>query len=193
MNIGQQKRTAKEVLDKVKVLDYRAIIAGGAPRDWYFNNIANDIDIFYYHEDGEWGLDNIRRQVGLLKVLVGVDNIDAIGFNSALGKDKQIPEDDFNNYLKNPDIVNVFECVIEGVKFQFIQLKKRNVNVNKFAYNMCQAWSNGEWIETTYMFDLGVKKQLLIETDVLYANTNKFKQKMVAKFPTYDYISKGEM
>ena len=28
MNIEEQKRIAKEVLDKVKVLDYRAIIAG---------------------------------------------------------------------------------------------------------------------------------------------------------------------
>lgn len=52
MNIVQQKRIAKEVLDKVKVLDYWAIIAGGAARDWYFNNLANDIDIFYYHEEG---------------------------------------------------------------------------------------------------------------------------------------------
>ena len=64
MNIEQQKRIAKEVLDKVKVLDYRAIIAGGAARDWYFNNLANDIDIFYYHEEGRYCLDNIRREVG---------------------------------------------------------------------------------------------------------------------------------
>lgn len=67
MNIEQQKRIAKEVLDKVKVLDYRAIIAGGAARDWYFNNLANDIDIFYYHEEGRYCLDNIRKEVTLLK------------------------------------------------------------------------------------------------------------------------------
>ena len=193
MNIEQQKRIAKEVLAKVKVLDYRAIIAGGAARDWYFNNLANDIDIFYYHEEGKWYLDNIRREVGLLKVLLGVDHINVLGFNSAKGQNNAEIEDDFNNYQKNPDIVNVFECVIEGVKFQFIQLKKQNVNINKFAYNMCQAWSNGEWIKTTNMFDLGVKKELLIETGELYSNTNKFKQKMISKFPHYDYISKGEM
>lgn len=193
MNIEQQKRIAKEVLDKLKVLDYRAIIAGGAARDWYFNNLANDIDIFYYHEEGRWCLDNIRREAGLLKVLLGVDNIDVIGFNSALGEEKAAPKDDFNNYLKNPDIVNVFECTIKGVKFQFIQLKERNVDVNKFAYNMCQAWSNGDWIQTTKKFDLGVKKQLLVETCELYSNTEKFKQKMIAKFPDYDYLSKGEM
>ena len=193
MNIEEQKRIAKEVLDKVKVLDNQAIIAGGAARDWYFKNLANDIDIFYYHEEGRYCLDNIRKEVTLLKVLLGVDHIDVIGFNSGVETDKQIPEDDFNNYLKNPDIVNVFECVIEGVKFQFIQLKERNVNINKFAYNMCQAWSNGEWIQTTKMFDLGVKKELLIETGELYSNTNKFKRKMISKFPNYDYISKGEM
>ena len=193
MNIEEQKRIAKEVLDKVKVLDNQAIIAGGAARDWYFKNLANDIDIFYYHEEGRYCLDNIRKEVTLLKVLLGVDHIDVIGFNSGVETDKQIPEDDFNNYLKNPDIVNVFECVIEGVKFQFIQLKERNVNINKFAYNMCQAWSNGEWIQTTNMFDLGVKKELLIETGELYSNTNKFKRKMISKFPNYDYISKGEM
>ena len=193
MNIEQQKQTAKKVLSKIKALDSRAIIAGGAARDWYFNNLANDIDIFYYHEEGKYCLDNIRREVGLLKALLGVDQIDVIGFNSAKGKDKAEPEDDFNNYLKNPDIVNVFECVIEGVKFQFIQLKQRNVNVNKFAYNMCQAWSNGEWIQTTKMFDLGVKKELLIETGELYSNTNKFKRKMISKFPKYDYIKIGAM
>lgn len=58
---------------------------------------------------------------------------------------------------------------------------------------MCQAWSNGDWIQTTKKFDLGVKKELLIETGELYSNTEKFKQKMVAKFPNYDYVSKGEM
>ena len=145
MNIEQQKQTAKKVLSKIKALDSRAIIAGGAARDWYFNNLANDIDIFYFHEEGKYCLDNIRRETAILKALLGVSNIDVVGFNS--GKDSSEPQDDFNNYLKNPDIVNVFECVIDEVKFQFIQLKKQNVNVSTFAYNMCQAWSNGEWIE----------------------------------------------
>ena len=58
---------------------------------------------------------------------------------------------------------------------------------------MCQAWSNGDWIQTTKKFDLGVKKQLLVETGELYSNTEKFKQKMVAKFPYYDYLSKGDV
>ena len=89
--------------------------------------------------------------------------------------------------------MNVFECVIDEVKFQFIQLKKQNVNVSTFAYNMCQAWSDGERITTTKLFDLGVKKELFIETGELYSNTEKFKQKMIDKFPSYDYIKIGAM
>ena len=194
MNIEQQKQTAKKVLSKIKALDSRAIIAGGAARDWYFNNLANDIDIFYFHEEGKYCLDNIRRETAILKAFLGVSSIDVVGFNSRERKESdQYPEDDFNNYLKNPNIVNVFECVIDDVKFQFIQLKKQNVNVSTFAYNMCQAWSDGERITTTKLFDLGVKKELLIETGELYSNTEKFKQKMVDKFPTYDYVNIGAM
>ena len=194
MNIEQQKQTAKKVLSKIKALDSRAIIAGGAPRDWYFNNLANDIDIFYFHEEGKYCLDNIRRETAILKALLGVSSIDVVGLNSGKKKESdQHPEDDFNNYLKNPDIVNVFECVIDDVKFQFIQIKKQNVNVSTFAYNMCQAWSDGERITTTRLFDLGVKKELLIETGELYSNTEKFKQKMIDKFPSYDYVNIGAM
>ena len=194
MNIEQQKQAAKNVLDKIKALDSRAIIAGGAARDWYFNNLANDIDIFYFHEEGKYCLDNIRRETAILKALLGVSSIDVVGLNSGKKKESdQHPEDDFNNYLKNPDIVNVFECVIDDVKFQFIQIKKQNVNVSTFAYNMCQAWSDGERITTTRLFDLGVKKELLIETGELYSNTEKFKQKMIDKFPSYDYVNIGAM
>lgn len=191
MNIVQQKQIAKTALDKIKHLDNRAIIAGGAARDWYFNQLANDIDIFYYHEEGAWNKENVRKQLSIIGYLLDVQDISVIGFNSAAGnlKDAQ-PKDDYSNYILNPDIVNVFECLIEDVKFQFIQLKKPNVNVSKFAYNMCQAWSDGINIWTTHNFDLGVQKELLIETGELYAHTEKFKQKMINKFPNYTYIAR---
>ena len=81
MNITEQKSIAKTVLGKIRNLDHRAIIAGGAARDWYFNNLANDIDIFYYHEEGKWCLDNIRREVAILKEILGVGDIQVLGFN----------------------------------------------------------------------------------------------------------------
>ena len=124
MNVTEQKSIAKTVLGKIRNLDHRAIIAGGAARDWYFDDLANDIDIFYFHEEGKWCLDNIRREVAILKAILGVDDIQVLGFNPNKDTHESQPQDDFNNYLKNPNIANVFECIIEGVKFQFIQLRK---------------------------------------------------------------------
>lgn len=180
-----QKSIAKRVLSKIKTLDHRAIIAGGAARDWYFGNVANDIDIFYYHNNDLKGNANIKSQTEILKVLLGVDEIKVLGFSG-----EKSPGIEYHNYLLNPNIVGVFECCIEGVIFQFIQLTKRNVDVSKFAYNMCQAWTNCDTIWTTMKFILGVEKKILIETGELYANCDRFKMKMVAKFPDYSYISR---
>ena len=190
MNVTEQKSIAKTVLGKIRNLDHRAIIAGGAARDWYFNSLANDIDIFYYNEEANWCNANIQKQKAILKALLGVNDLDVLGFNPNNDTCEFQPKDDFTNYLKNPDIVNVFECKIKGLKFQFIQLKKQNVQVHKFAYNMCQAWSDGVVVWTTKNFDIGVTKKLLIETGDLYANTDKFKNKMISKFPDYDYLTK---
>ena len=186
MLVKDQKLIAKKVLDKIKALDNRAIIAGGAPRDWYFDNLANDVDIFYFFETMTYCKQDIRQQTSVLKALLNVDDVILVGYNP--DKENQTTED-FSNYTKNPEIRNVYEAYVEGVKFQFICLTKRNVNVSNFAYNMCQAWSNGDWIKTSKLFDLGVKKELLIETGTLYSNTVKFKEKMVDKFPNYDYVS----
>jgi len=76
--IEQQRQSANAVLDKLRCLDSRAIIAGGAPRDWYFSKLANDIDIFYYHEQGKWCLDNIGKQIKILQILLGVEDITLI-------------------------------------------------------------------------------------------------------------------
>lgn len=38
MTIEQQKATAQSVYEKLKVIDPHCVLAGGAPRDWYFGN-----------------------------------------------------------------------------------------------------------------------------------------------------------
>jgi len=44
--IEYQKQIALDIVSRLEVLPYDIGIAGGAPRDWYFNSPANDIDIF---------------------------------------------------------------------------------------------------------------------------------------------------
>lgn len=48
MKIEEQNVVAKKVLEKIKIVDPYVILAGGAPRDWYFGNPCNDLDIYYY-------------------------------------------------------------------------------------------------------------------------------------------------
>lgn len=43
-----QKELAKKILNDLKVIDPRAYLAGGAPRDWEFGEEANDLDFYYF-------------------------------------------------------------------------------------------------------------------------------------------------
>ena len=45
-SIEHQKAVAKEVLNKLKIVDIFAMLAGGACRDWYLNNEASDLDFY---------------------------------------------------------------------------------------------------------------------------------------------------
>lgn len=181
MDIKEQKRIAKSVLDILNLVDYRAIIAGGAARDWYNETLASDIDIFICIEwkCGESKKRFVERVSSLLELLLNVDEINVVG---------NIDEDDGLNYIKNPDIISVLEFIKDNVKFQIILMNNQNVDVTKFAFNICQAWSNGERIATTEAFKIGFKKKIIIETGTLYANGKKYRQKIKSKFPDFDFV-----
>lgn len=46
MEMEEQMKRAEFVLGCIQVFWPEAVIAGGAPRDWYFNRVAKDIDIY---------------------------------------------------------------------------------------------------------------------------------------------------
>jgi len=48
MNIEKQREVADYVLSRLELIDPYCILAGGAPRDWYFNEVANDLDFYMY-------------------------------------------------------------------------------------------------------------------------------------------------
>ena len=50
LTVQEQKDIGKELLEKLYLLDPCVVIAGGAARDWYLGNKANDLDIYLsYH------------------------------------------------------------------------------------------------------------------------------------------------
>lgn len=48
MNIEQQQIIAEKVYDGLSMIDPHCILAGGAPRDWYYETTATDLDFYFY-------------------------------------------------------------------------------------------------------------------------------------------------
>ena len=43
MSIVKQQLTANDILSKLEIIDPYVILAGGAPRDWYFGDECRDL------------------------------------------------------------------------------------------------------------------------------------------------------
>ena len=88
--IEKQMSVAQNVLNKLEFFDPSCILAGGAPRDWYFGNLANDLDFYVYFRPDlpNWWRSNQLEKVGLK------------GFLPKGREDFEFPE----NYKRNPHL-----------------------------------------------------------------------------------------
>ena len=178
MNIETQMKITDEVMAKIYSISPYAIVAGGAPRDWYFGNPANDIDVFLYRPDlvTSWAHEAILENVGL--------------------KVHQLGQNDTNHYLysKNPKIAKVFECTYKRQRFQFVFMLEKTFTsvVKNFPLNICMAWyKNGE-IHTTKDFERAVNHQAIVKVNPLYADGDAYITKIKNKFPGFGYFSSYE-
>jgi tRNA nucleotidyltransferase/poly(A) polymerase len=62
ITIDLQKIVADDVLEKLFSIDPHAIVAGGAPRDWFMGNLASDIDVFFCTRHGI-SISTVKRQL----------------------------------------------------------------------------------------------------------------------------------
>ena len=67
LKISQQKGIANEVLDKIHKKYPLAFVAGGAPRDWYMDKPANDIDVYIPSLDEAVKMKNTLVELKLLE------------------------------------------------------------------------------------------------------------------------------
>jgi len=136
MTIEQQKAIAQTVYEKLKVIDPHCILAGGAPRDWYFGNECNDLD-FYYVSTART-IDACRNQ--LQKAFRGVEikTLSEIHESSSNGVREMS-----NLYRKMPALVRVWQCNIAGMSVQFIQLAQPGDQFKVLGYmdvSVCKIW-----------------------------------------------------
>jgi hypothetical protein len=177
-NLENQKNIAKEVLSKLEVIDPTCILAGGAPRDWYFEKLASDLDFYvYFRPDFAYQKWRYAKQ------------LEKIGLNNFYIKGKaEFPE----NYKRNPYLITALEGKYkeEKIHIMFMSEKTFSCVVNYFPFGICQVWWKGEEIKTTENFKESVNHKILRLLNNLYSDADGYIQKIKDKFPDYLFIGK---
>ena len=178
MNVEKQKRITDFVLGRIYPISQSAIVAGGAPRDWYFGRSANDIDIYFYRPDLETSL-------------AVCSTFYRVGFTI-----RQIGAEFTNHplYEKNAMIERVFDCEFSGLKFQFIQMNQKTFTsvVKNFPLNICMIWYKNGKINGTPDFFRAVRHNAIVKVNPLYANSDAYIKKICNRFPDYKYYENYE-
>lgn len=177
IEVESQKKIADKLLELCENLDPTCILAGGAPRDWYFGNPAKDLDVFMHFRSD---LSN-SRVLRLLKKHISSE-LKPLCF-SAEGL----------NYELNPNIQVVYEFWFEGIKAQIVLLKKPTWGiVEEFAFNICQAWYKNKKCNYTHDFYFAVDKKIIVKTGKLYACTQTYSDRIRKKFSDFKFVETPE-
>lgn len=125
MTIKQQKEVASKVYSMLQLADPDCLLAGGAPRDWYFETPCNDLDFYFCSTACTMG--STKRQ------------LEAIGFEGV----KHVSDPFTSELYKSMEgLVRIWECVVDEMKVQFIQLATPQYRwkvVNNMDVSICKA------------------------------------------------------
>ena len=169
--IEKQKQIADKVLTKLHSVFPTAVVMGGAPRDWYRQEPATDID-FYFQTERNEPLDST------LKLL---------GFNAKLIEKS-------GNYAGNVGILSVWECEYEQEILQFIQIWCTEEQMQQsFPFGICKiSYNKTDGIKPSKNFLNCLEQKLLVKSSELYADEHKYIQKIKQKFPDWCYYESTE-
>ena len=181
LTIQEQKDIGKELLEKLDLLDPCVVIAGGAARDWYLGNKANDLDIYLsYHPNLTLG----SNKRSIAKALsIPEDSIETLGVQFDENVDKT------TDYVVNPNVRCVYEFEYKGMMVQIINMHTEFVRVEDFCFSICQAWTKDcESIEGTEAFYYSVKRKIVYKTGKFYSHKGRYIAKMMNNFPEYIFL-----
>lgn len=180
---ADQRQLAETILQAVRNIDRHAIIAGGAPRDWYLGMRANDIDIFINS-----GVYNSLGRDNFVYLLSNV--IDDISVNqyeyelSELGQD--LPQEYASEHIQR-----VFQAEINGQVFQFIVCTGSTFNiVRTFPFTASRCWCvpsnvlDGE-IQVYSSDGQDLQDRVLRFTETLTQRNQRYFNKIVERFPDW--------
>lgn len=170
MGVEQQKIIADEIYAKLQVIDPYCILAGGAPRDWYFGNPANDLDFYFYSNGSTIGAvrKQLEAQFGTVQLLMDRERC----ASSPL-------------YKTMEDLVRIWEMEYQGQKVQMIQLGNPRSTfkvVDKMDVSVCQVWYIGGEVKLSENFKLTLASNIMFPTTEGYSWSDPHAQKMITRF-----------
>ena len=119
-----QKELAKKILNDLNVIDPRAYLAGGAPRDWEFGEEANDLDFYYFTQ-----ATTMRESASQLERF-----FPKVHMSGETNGDVKL-------YEHMEGLHRIWNTEIDGVKVQFIQMrtiKDREKAWERMSVSICK-------------------------------------------------------
>lgn len=177
MDFKEQMKIADKALDMLYPISPSAIVAGGAPLDWYFEKEARDVDIFI-SVNPSWKPAELRKaltKVGFSSVeIVGPENTDGL------------------SYMLNPNISTVHNCKLDDLDIQIINLNISTYDiVDKFAFNVNKAWyKKSVVLEPSCKY--GIENKVLIKQGETYADSDAYRTKIRKKFEDFKYFDSND-
>ena len=173
MTIQKQKQIADYLLSMLDIIDPFCILAGGAPRDWFFNREATDLDIYLC-------LDRLSIQ-DMHKQLYNMGLIDS---------SQSFIDDD--NYIKSDRFKWVLTFYYEGQKVQIMVMYKPVVEsvLPHFSLSICKIWYKAGVVHITSEFLKTVEEKIIKQTKTAFGTD--YVNKILQKFPDYTFIDMQE-
>lgn len=183
--IKQQQAIATEIFDIAAAHGIHDIIlAGGAPRDWYFGRPASDLD-FYMGKITTDFREEVYKHCRSIDYMYSQGD----GNDTTLNLGVSIEGD----YNCNEHIVEITEADYKGQVIQLIEHTDMPCVLTDFVYSICQVkWTPSTGIVTTPVFDLSAKHSIIVKTGTGYANYRKYAAKIRKKFPAFKFVNKKE-
>lgn len=181
-----QRELAETILRAVRHIDRHAIIAGGAPRDWYLGMRANDIDIFINS-----GVFNSLGRVNFLYLLGKV--IDAARLPVIAYEFTELGQDLSQEYASE-HIHRVFQAEINGQVFQFIVCTGSTFNiVQTFSFTVSRGWCDPRHvldgcIRISFTDGQNLQDRVLRFTETLTQRNQRYFNKIVERFPDWRLV-----
>lgn len=175
MNVSEQRKVADLIMAKLVAIDPEVILAGGAPRDWFFGNEATDFD-FYVHAPAFRTSWEFKKQ------------LEAIG----LEIDKSLPPPE--DYENNPDLFMVYNISGFGVPVQVMVMKERvgQQTIDKFGLSLSKIYYKDGVTISSWEFKTGSRQKVMWKCGQIFGNHEKYIEKIKGKFPDFEYFDSME-